>query len=230
MSSSALKRWVFACVIAVTFLAVCMLYIVLRRETLSVSNVNKSFASAAVLLAGFTLLIRLLMARFYFFYHFITVRRQLGIFAFIFALIHIFISIFFIPSRFTFEWFLQQWLPIGFGIIAISIWVYLAYLSRNEKIQELGVKKWQKHQNIGARTAFLLIYFHLILLKYTGWMTWFAGNEKKSAFLANPQYIPESFLVFIIMTTIIIVKVIQIRVKGDVTNGNNTTEEEHSAG
>jgi hypothetical protein len=56
-------------------------------------------------------------------------------------------------------------------------------------------------------------------------MTWFAGKEKHSAFLANPQYVPESLLVFAAMTIIIIVKGFQLFSKGGGTNGTTTTEQ-----
>lgn len=143
--------------------------------------------------------------------------------AFAFALVHLVISVFFVPNRFTLAWYQKEWMPIAFGAVALSIWVYLAYLSRNAAIKDLGAEMWKKYQRIGARIAFLLVYVHVILLKYSGWINWWMGTEKKSAFLAHPSYIPESLLVFFIMTGILIIKIVQIMRK-DGVHGTTTTK------
>lgn len=58
-----------------------------------------------------------------------------------------------------------------------------------------------------------------------GWGTWLSGKEEPSPFLANPQYVPESFLIFIIMSAVLIVKGFEMFLKGGEEHGNTTTKQ-----
>ena len=225
MNGNNLQRWGKALIVTLVLFVIYAGYLYVRRESWSLSNFNKSFASTAVLLAGFTLLIRPLSARIAFFYRFMTIRRQLGLLAFVLGAIHIVISLFFIPTRFTLAWYQQEWVGVVFGVVAILVWIYLAFISRNQQIIALGSDRWQRLQSTLGRIAFFLVYLHLIHLKYSGWVTWFTTGENKSSFLANPQYIQESFLVFIVMTVIILIKLIQIIRGGGDKHGNNTVKQ-----
>jgi len=222
MNTNNLKRWGQAFLVGVLIFLLYGGYLYFRRESWSISNFNKSFGSTAVLLAGFTLLLHPLASKFSFFYRFMTIRRQLGLLAFLLAVMHVVISLFFIPSRFTLAWYQQEWVAIVFGAVAIVIWIYLAFISRNQQIIALGSERWQRLQSTLGRIAFFLVYLHLIHLKYKGWVTWFTKGENKSSFLANPQYVQESFLVFIVMTIIIFVKLVQIIRGGGEKHGDST--------
>lgn len=207
MNESA-KRWVRA--LAISFLVVLILsaYLFIRRGYYNIYIINKVFGSSAVVLAGIALLIGPLR-KFSFVAFFMTIRRHLGILAFAFALLHVMASLY-QTNRFAwFSWYFNEWIPISFGIMAILIWVYMTYISRNSKIVQLGADVWKSRLSLAGKIAFLAIFLHIVVMKYQGWIKWFNGDVKQSAELANPSYPPASLFVFLFMTIVIIYRIVK---------------------
>lgn len=202
-----LKRWLRALVISLVVFLILSVYLYLRRGYYNLYIINKVFGSTAVVLAGVALLIGPLrknpIAS-----SFMTIRRHLGLLAFGFALLHVIASLY-QTNRFAwFSWYLNEWIPVGFGILAILIWGYMAYISRNTKIVQLGVDEWKKRLSLAGKIGFLAIFLHLVIMKYEGWIKWFNGDIKQSAELANPSYPPASIFIFAIMLLIIIFRLV----------------------
>ena len=205
MQKETLGRWIKSLLIAAIIFILWTLYLVLRRGYLNLYIFNKTFGSTAAIIAGVTLLIGPLSRKFpRQFTDLMTIRRQLGLVAFGLALLHLFASVFFLPDHFTFSGLLKQWPSMGAGLIAVFIWVYLAYISQNEKIVAMGSSVWKKRQQMGAWIAFSAIYLHLVALKWAGWIKWVQGQVKASPELAHPQYPPASIFVFIVLTVVLI--------------------------
>lgn len=207
------KRWVKSVLISLVIFFLFCFYLFLRRGYLNLYILNKAFASSAAVLAGATLLIGPLSKISTTFSSYMTIRRHLGLTAFGFAVIHIIASLI-QQNRFPlFAWYLREWIPILFGIIAISSWIYMTYISRNSKIKELGVEKWKKLLSFSGQIAFIAIFLHLAIMKYPGWIRWFDGQIKQSPELANPSYPPASLFVFIIALFVIIFRLSSIFLK-----------------
>ena len=183
-------------------------YLSIRRGYYNLYIINKVFGSTAAVVAGLTLLIGPLGKRYAFFARLMPIRRHLGLLSLFFGLGHAIISAFFQPQKFPLSWYQREWIPVLFGIVALVGWLYLAYLSTNKKIQEMGADLWKKHQSIVGQIAFVAIFLHLVIMKYEGWMRWFSGETKQTAELLNPSYPPASLFVLVIMFGVIVYRVL----------------------
>jgi len=204
--SESTKRWLRALEISLFIFSLLSLYLFLRRGYYNIYIINKVFGSTAVVLAGITLLIGPLR-KIPFGVIFMAMRRQLGLIAFGFALIHIFFSLYQTERFGWFSWYFEEWLPVVFGILAITTWGYMAYISRNIKIQQMGADIWRKRLSFAGKLGFVALFLHLTIMKYPGWMKWIQGQVKQTPELANPTYPPASIFVFLLMLIVILCRV-----------------------
>lgn len=202
-----LKRWLRAFIIVFIVFLILSVYLYLRRGYYNIYIINKVFGSAAVVLAGMTLLMGPLSKKFSSLARFMTIRRHLGLLAFGLAVMHIVLSLSQTQRFAWFSWYFNEWIPVGFGILAILIWGYMTYISRNKKIQELGVDLWKNRLSLAGKLGFIAVFLHLTIMKYEGWIRWFTGGVKKSPGLANPEYPPASIFVFIGMLAVILFRI-----------------------
>jgi hypothetical protein len=204
------ERWLKGLAAALIIFALFSIYLFLRRGYFNVYIANKSFAGTAAVLAGIALILQPLSKHWRWLIPWMARKRQLGLSALGFALIHIGSSIILLQDKFPLSWYLDKMAPTLAGIIALVIWIFLAYLSRDKKVEELGFPLWKKYQSWGARTAFLAVYLHL-LMKYYGWLDWFTLHPIESTpELKNPSYPPSSLLVLVFMTAVIIYKALSL--------------------
>ncbi len=187
MNKEDISRWTKSLLIALIIFSLFSFYLFERRGYYNLYIANKVFGSTAAVLAGITLLFAKGM----------TIRRHLGLLAFALALIHVVLSILFLPNKFPVSWFMEEWLPITFGVLAVITWAYMAYISRNQKIKEMGSDVWKKRLSIAGQTAFVFVFFHLVVMKYEGWIIW----------LANPNFPPASLFVLLVMLIVIAFRV-----------------------
>jgi DMSO/TMAO reductase YedYZ heme-binding membrane subunit len=208
MNKDELYQWLKALGYAAVIFAFFSIYLYLRREVFNLYVLNKVFGSTAAVLGGITLLVGPLFKRFAYFAHFMGIRRELGLTAFGLAIAHVTASLI-LQNKFSFpSWYLKELTPILFGIGAILIWFYMAYISRSSSIKQLGADVWKKRLSLAGKIAFLSIFLHLVILKYPGWTVWFKGQTKQSPELANPSYPPASLFVFAVMLAIIVFRLI----------------------
>ncbi len=207
MNTEDRKRWFRSIAIAFVVFILFSIYLFARRGYYNTYIINKVFGSTAVALAGFTLVIGPLSKKFSSVVSYMTIRRHLGLLAFGAAFTHIILSLS-QTERFTwFSWYLEEWIPVLFGILAIGIWSYMTFISRNEKIRQMGVDTWKRRLSITGQLGFLAIFLHVTVMKYEGWIRWFNGLAKKTPELANPSYPPASLFVFLIMILVIVYRV-----------------------
>lgn len=202
------KRWAKTIGISLVVFIILSLYLIARRGYFNLYIANKVFGSSAVIIAGITLLIGPFSKSHPFLANMMTIRRHLGLSAMALASLHIIASLF-QQSKFPFpKWYLEEWIPVVFGVITLSMWIYLTYISRNKKIKDMGVNIWKRNLSLVGRLAFLAIFLHLTVMKYPGWIRWFQGQTKQTSELLNPQYPPASLFVFVFMTIVIIYRTI----------------------
>ena len=200
-----IQRWKKAIIVTLLVFFMLSFYLFLRRGYFNLYIANKVFASTAVILVGITLVIGPLR-RIPLFASFMIIRRQLGLLAFGLVIFHVAASLY-QTNRFSLpSWYIKEILPITFGLLAVFIWGYMAYISRNTKIQQMGAL-WMKYLSIGGRLAFLAIFLHLTVMKYEGWIKWWNGQVQKTPELANPSYPPASLFVFLFMSIVILYRV-----------------------
>lgn len=202
------KHWLRAFILTAIIFLLFSLYLYLRRGYFDLYIANKVFGSTAALLAGITLVIGPLSKRIPFLIQFAETRKQIGLLAFGIALLHIGASLFQTERFPWFSWYLNEWIPISLGLIAVATWTYMSFISRGKKIKQMGVDVWQRRLSLAGKIGFISIFLHLLIMKYPGWIRWFNGQVKATPELANPGYPPASLLLFIVMVLIIVFRVI----------------------
>lgn len=200
-------KWTKAAAIATVIFIAFSIYLFLRRGYYNTYIVNKVFGSTSAILAGLTLLIGPLSRKFIKVAPYLAIRRQLGLLALVLGLAHVVVSLFSLPNKFPPAFFLNEWIPMVFGVIAILLWLYLASISTDNKIKQLGGTLWKRQQNVIGRIAFIAVYLHLVVMKYQGWINWLGGKVKVTPELANPGYPPASIFVFLLMSGIILYRI-----------------------
>ncbi len=201
------KRWAKAIIISLLIFALLIIYLYVRRGGFNIYDANKAFASIAVILAGLTLLIGPVSRKITSVAKYMTIRRQLGLSAFIYAVLHIVASLY-LQERFPFpQWYLEEWLPVIMGLIAILVWGYLAFLSRDTKIQKMGGLQWIKHLSSGAQIAFVAVFLHLVIMRHEGWISYLSGHPQQTGSVANPSYPQSSLFIFLFMLLVILYRI-----------------------
>lgn len=201
------SKWVKTIRIVLFVFLLFSVYLYLRRGYYNLYIINKVFGSTAVILSGFTLLIKPLSRKIEKLNQYVNIRRHLGLSALFMAMVHMIIPAILLPEKFPLSWYQNEITPVIFGVLAILIWIYLAYISSNEKIRKMGLDVWRKHQSFLGKAAFLAILLHLVVMKYQGWINWWNGKVKVSPELANPSYPPASTFVLIFMLVVILCRI-----------------------
>lgn len=225
MKKEELHQWLKALFYTSIIFALFSIYLYLRRGYYNLYIVNKVFGSTAAVIAGFSLLIGPLSKKFSVLIHFMGIRRELGLIAFGAAIAHIIASLM-LQDHFKIpDFYIRIKYPLIFGIIAVLVWGYMAYISRSSKIKQMGSDIWKKRLSLSGKIAFLAIFLHLVIMKYQGWLTWLRGQTKQTPELANPSYPPASLFVLVIILTVIIYRLINdfIHRNSDKENKANTT-------
>src|SRR3989344_5610814 len=127
----------------VFWFGVLSMYIFYRRGYYDLYIANKVFAGAAAILLGLVLLIGPLSRLFSFPDRYVQYRKELGIVAFLLALAHGIVSLFFLPSKFPLEKFVGtlNW-PFVFGVIATAILIGIFIISNERAANALGRERW----------------------------------------------------------------------------------------
>ena len=180
------------------------LYLFLRRGYYDLYIDNKVFAGVSLMLLGTTFLIGPFSRLYSRFDSWVMYRKEIGIIAFFFALLHSLISFFFLPNKFPLTYFEKNILTFIFGLTAILVLIYLFILSFERVIKYLDRKRWWLVQNWGIRIAGLLVFLHVFIMKYPGWIKWYiqgGGSE-----LARPYLPPASLVVSVFAFYVIVVR------------------------
>lgn len=203
-----MNKWSKALATTTIIFIVLSIYLVLRRGYYNAYIVNKVLGSTSAVLAALTLLAGPLGRKFRTWSPLLAIRRELGLSALGVGLLHPIVSLIFLSDRFALSWYQREWIPVLAGGIAITIWLCIASISTPAKIKQLGGAQWVKYQQWGGWTAFILVYIHLVVMKYEGWVKWFQGQTKASPELANPAYPPASLFVLVILTGVIVYRLL----------------------
>lgn len=207
MHHEEIKRWTRTLLIGGGVLLLLSLYLWFRRLYYDLHVFNKAVGDGAAIVAGLTLLIGPITRRFHSFVWLMAIRRQLGLLAFLFGLLHVFLSLQFNLDRYLKWEGVTPWIPRVFGFFAIIMWTYLAILSNNKSIVRMGAPQWKQIQQWGGWVAFFGVYFHVGFLKYRGWITWFQGLPNTREELVRPGWPPESLIIFVLMTLLILYRI-----------------------
>lgn len=172
---------------AISLFVILSVYLFFRRGYYDLYIANKIFAGAAAILLGIVLLIGPGSRLFSFPDRYIQYRKELGIVAFFLALIHGIVSFFFLPSKFSIpQFFGTGWYPFIFGLIATIVLVAIFFISNDRVMTAIGRERWWQLQYWGMRLAFVLVFLHVFVMKWDGWVKWYKVGGGKE--LAHPEW------------------------------------------
>lgn len=188
-----LRQYAVALTVTLIVFSLLSLYLFLRRGYYTIYITNKATGSAALIIIGIVLLIGPLSRLYQRFDSWLTYRKELGILGFFLAFLHAVISYFFLSNYFPVAYFWQKNLPSFLAGLASLLLLILLWIFSWEKVAAKMAKGvWWKWQYRGVRLAAILLFLHLVVMKYPGWFKWFAkgGSEE----LVRPYLPPGSFI------------------------------------
>ncbi|OGK51034.1 hypothetical protein A2966_02920 [Candidatus Roizmanbacteria bacterium RIFCSPLOWO2_01_FULL_41_22] len=173
----------FALVLFVIF----SIYLFNRRGFYDLYIINKVFAGVAIFQLGIVLLMGPLCRMFYIFDHLLRFRKEFGIIAFFFAVLHSTSSLFLLKSYFPIEkYFTTERIPFTFGLMGILILIFIFLISNKKSMDIIGFKRWWIIQYWGVRAAFLVVALHVFVMKTPGWIDWYKKGGANA--LVHPEW------------------------------------------
>ena len=193
------RAWVFAIIFSVFIFFAASLYLFIWRRPYNLASANKALADSSVILIG----VSFALSGLCYFWDFVDTkiiyRKHLGVIGFLFAFLHIIISVFFLPQNFTFpKWIFENKIAFDFGVLAFIIFLLMALISNRYSVMKLGGKKWRLVLRYSGFIAFLAVAAHIFALKYKYWLKWLADWKSSLPSL--------SMIVFVIIIAIFILR------------------------
>lgn len=204
MNRESFRQYAVAVALAVGVGVSIGYYLTLRRGYFDLSIVNKSLASASLALLGIVLLVGPLSRLYQRFDTWINYRKELGILAFIFGAVHVYLSMFPLARRGPFGLYLSRPLIAYSGLLGLIIMAVLFVISFEKIKSKLDTAKWWKVQYIGVRITAIAILLHMTLFKYQEWLKWLDGDAGKIAIAAFP---PASLLIAIFSGFVLLTRI-----------------------
>lgn len=208
MTREQARQWTIAILTGWAVFAVLSTYLFFRRGYFDLYIANKAFGSASLIVIGIVLLIGPLSRLYQKFDSWIIYRKELGIVGFAAALAHTVISLFFLPDKFAFASFFvftslnRGLVPFLFGAGSILVFCVLTVMSFDAVIRRMDKEVWWRWQYWGVRIAFVLLFLHLVVMKYPGWISWYVqggGKELARPFMPPGSIVAGSFGLFVLL-------------------------------
>lgn len=141
------------------------------------SALNVSLAASTLFLLGIVLLLGPLSRLFNRFDWALKYRKELGIMSFFTGLAHVYLVMF--PLARNGPWGLYTSRPLSAypGLEALIVLFILFAISNRFATRVMGAKLWWQLQYWGARAAFALIAFHMVVLKQKTIMSWLIPGD-----------------------------------------------------
>ncbi len=206
VNGEGIRQYVIALIVTLVTVWLVYRYAVVRYGVEGLSTLNKSLATSTLFLLGIVLLLGPLSRLFTVFDHAFKYRKELGVLTFFTGATHVYLSMFPLARRGPWGFYTSQPFSAYAGLAGLIIMFILFLLSNAAIERALGYKLWWKLQYWGARTAFLAISFHMIVLKYSGWGKWFAdrgaGSPQGVASLPPLAILATVFVVFVLLVRV----------------------------
>ncbi len=175
-SGENIRQYTVAAIITVLTVWLVYRYAAVRYGVEGLSTLNKSLAISTLFLLGTVLLLGPLSRLFTLFDHALKYRKELGVLTFFTGAAHVYLSMFPLARRGPFGFYQSQPISAYAGLTGLIIMFILLLLSGAAVERAIGTRVWWKLQYWGARLAFVAVAFHMIILKYAGWGSWFVDK------------------------------------------------------
>lgn len=203
MDGEGIRQYAVAAIVTALTVWLVYRYAVVRYGVEGLSSFNKSFATSTLFLLGIVLLLGPLSRLFILFDHALKYRKELGVLTFFTGAAHVYLSMFPLARRGPWGFYQSQPLSGYAGLAGLIIMFILLLLSNAVVERTIGTRVWWKLQYWGARLVFIAVAFHMIVLKYSGWGSWFAdrgaGSTQGIASLPPLTILATVFITFVLI-------------------------------
>jgi DMSO/TMAO reductase YedYZ heme-binding membrane subunit len=145
---------------------------VLRRGSVDVFVLNQVFASTSLILISLSLVLGPLGKFFNVFDRFVARRRELGIWGFVFAYVHILLILFALRDRFPWSEFAEFPLSFIAAIVALVLLCFLTFITPMRVMRKMGPHVWRKSLRYASYAALLAILLHTWEFGHVRWERW----------------------------------------------------------
>lgn len=171
---------------------------------------NKVIAGTGMTILAFTFLIGPIARYFDRFDNLLQLRKEIGIVGGFFALMHAFVSYFFLPLKFPQKSLDFFELSFGAGFLGAILLIFLFILSFKSIIARMEGRKWWFLQRWGLRLVIAFTLIHVFVMKWEGWVKWLKDGGKVTAELANPWLPGAGILVSMFIAWVVIVRLYEM--------------------
>lgn len=198
-----IRQYAVAAIVTAVTVWLVYRYAVVRYGVEGLSTFNKSLATSTLFLLGIVLLLGPLSRLFTLFDHALKYRKELGVLTFFTGAGHVYLSMFLLARHGPFGFYQSQPLSAYAGLAGLMMMFILLLLSGAVVERAIGTRVWWRLQYWGARLAFIAVAFHMIVLKYSGWGSWFAdrgaGSTQGIASLPPTALLTAVFTAFVLV-------------------------------
>ncbi len=178
------KDWIYALKLAFGIFIIVVYYHYMRRgvflpffseNTVSFLDMaNKGFAITAVFMITISILIGPLAQFLPSCGKKIGYRKEIGIVGVFSAIIHLIISLLFLPWKYDVAWYQDHRASIIWAILSIIVLIVITVTSTKYHLVTFGYKKWKRIQRLVYLGLLFAILHIMVLGKIAGWKKWFA--------------------------------------------------------
>lgn len=194
------RLWKSASILGFFVFMISSFYLMYEYGVYDLNVANRSLSYTSIILIGLSYALSGIC---YFWNRFdskIIYRKYFGLVGFIYSLLHVIVTMFFLSFEFPFPSFYLAYpniLPFIFAVLAFIVLSMMAIISNKFAVQHIGGKRWKKLLQMGY-IAYIFILFHFGLKKYTVWISWMKGEVG-----ILPPY---SFFIFLYMFGVLLLR------------------------
>jgi len=172
MITGEIRQYIVAGIFAIALTAGLYGVEIVASGESGITSLNTGLAAGTLFLLGTVLLLGPLSRLFSIFDWALKYRKELGIMSFFTGLLHVYLVMFPLARSGPWGLYLSRPLSAYPGLEALVILFVLLIISNTAATKTLGATLWWQIQYWGARSAFVLIAFHMVVLKYKTIMAW----------------------------------------------------------
>jgi len=133
---------------------------------------------------------------------YVNYRREIGLTGFFVGLLHVYISLFWLPERFPLSYFKQYWASVVVSIIALVLFAIAAYYSSIKLTNKTPYKKWIWIQRL-SYIGIIFVALHMIFLnKYEKWIVWWR--------YFTPKLPTFAFICFVVIVVVLVLRFVVV--------------------
>jgi methionine sulfoxide reductase heme-binding subunit len=187
-------QWFWSLIFGLVLIGLYAGYLYLIESKLNLRTFNRAFAGVSTILIALSMALSGLAYFWQLFRTKIVYRKYIGIWGFVFALVHVLISLY---NSGTLQGAINTLLsgrpPILFGLAALFILILMTVVSSNFAAKTLGSLWWRRLLRLGY-IVLVLIAIHYYLLGNKNWLEW----------PQNPEGLPSTKLILLVIIVLVI--------------------------